>query len=151
MVLSAPENAELHAARGSVNGTFEKLLEAPGTYTVCLYNNHAAADGTAIGENDVTLYLSTRAGGSAAAGGGLATADDLSPIEERIRRLHHGIVSVRDLQDQMREQDIVRHRVTKSTRSWLLWFTVLAAVVLVAVSLWQILYLKSFFEVKRVV
>ena len=40
---------------------------------------------------------------------------------------------------------------TRSTRSRLLWFTVLEAVVLVAISLWQILYLKSFFEVKRVV
>ena len=32
-----------------------------------------------------------------------------------------------------------------------MWFTLLEAFVLVAVSLWQILYLKSFFEVKRVV
>ena len=40
---------------------------------------------------------------------------------------------------------------TRSTRSWLLYFTILEAVVLVAVSLWQILYLKSFFEVRRVV
>ena len=30
-------------------------------------------------------------------------------------------------------------------------FTIAEAVVLVAVSMWQILYLKSFFEVKRVV
>lgn len=40
---------------------------------------------------------------------------------------------------------------TTSTRRWILWFTVLEAIVLVAVSLWQILYLKSFFEVKRIV
>jgi hypothetical protein len=48
-------------------------------------------------------------------------------------------------------QDEARQRVTTSTRRWILWFTVLEAIVLVAVSLWQILYLKSFFEVKRVV
>ena len=40
---------------------------------------------------------------------------------------------------------------TRSVRSWLLYFTVIEALVLIAVSLWQILYLKSFFEVRRVV
>ena len=40
---------------------------------------------------------------------------------------------------------------SRSTKSWLLYFTLIEATVLVAVSLWQILYLRSFFEVKRVV
>eukprot|EP00967_Tisochrysis_lutea_P137000 scaffold245098_cov31-Tisochrysis_lutea.AAC.1 len=47
--------------------------------------------------------------------------------------------------------DEARQKMTTSTRRWLLWFTILEAFVLVAVSLWQILYLKSFFEVRRVV
>ncbi len=81
----------------------------------------------------------------------LARAEQLTPLEDRIKRLHFDLVSVRDLQDQMREADEQRFKVTSSTRRWLLWFTVLEALVLVAVSLWQILYLKSFFEVRRVV
>ena len=58
---------------------------------------------------------------------------------------------LRDLQDQMRAQDEQQYKLTRSTRSWLLYFTVIEAVVLVGTSFWQILYLKSFFEVKRVV
>ena len=48
-------------------------------------------------------------------------------------------------------QDETHDKMSRSTKSWLLYFTLLEAVVLVAVSLWQILYLRSFFEVKRVV
>jgi hypothetical protein len=81
----------------------------------------------------------------------LAKTEHLTPIEERIKDLHESMNAVRDMQDQMREQDEVHHKMTRSTRSRLLWFTVAEAVVLVAVSLWQILYLKSFFEIKRVV
>ena len=81
----------------------------------------------------------------------LAKTEHLSPIEERIKNLHESMNAVRDLQDQMREQDERHHQMTRSTRARLVWFTLLEAFVLVAVSLWQILYLKSFFEVKRVV
>merc|ERR1712086_1248001 len=81
----------------------------------------------------------------------LAKTEHLTPLEERIKDLHESMNAVRDLQDQIREQDEVHHKMTRSTRSRLLWFTVAEAVVLVAVSLWQILYLKSFFEIKRVV
>jgi hypothetical protein len=40
---------------------------------------------------------------------------------------------------------------TQSTRSWLLYLTLIEAAVLLGVTVWQNLYLKSFFEVKRVV
>lgn len=85
--------------------------------------------------------------------------------------------AVRDLQDQIREQDEAQSKMTRSTRcanrirthapvvslmsvagpnsrsgsSWLLYFTLIEAVVLFGVTAWQNLYLKSFFEVKRVV
>ena len=58
---------------------------------------------------------------------------------------------MRDLQDQMREQDEAQAKMTQSTRTWLLYFTLIEATVLVGVTVWQNLYLKSFFEVKRVV
>ena len=81
----------------------------------------------------------------------LAKTEHLTPIEERIKALHESMNAVRDLQDQMREQDEAQSRMTLSTRSWLLYLTVVEACVLAGVSAWQILYLKSFFEVRRVV
>ena len=66
-------------------------------------------------------------------------------------QLHESMNSVRDLQDQIREQDEVQSKMTRSTRSWLLYLTLVEAGVLFGVTVWQNLYLKSFFEVKRVV
>ena len=44
-------------------------------------------------------------------------------LEERIRSLHESMNAVRDLQDQMREQDERHHQMTRSTRARLVWFT----------------------------
>ena len=81
----------------------------------------------------------------------LAKTEHLSPIEERIKNLHESMNAVRDLQDEIRDQDEAQSKMTRSTRSWLLYFTLIEATVLVGVTVWQNLYLKSFFEVKRVV
>jgi hypothetical protein len=42
--------------------------------------------------------------GEASAGVALARAEQLTPLEDRIKSLHASMISVRDLQDQMREQ-----------------------------------------------
>ena len=81
----------------------------------------------------------------------LAKTEHLSPIEERVKNLHESMNAVRDLQDEIRDQDEAQSKMTRSTRSWLLYFTLIEATVLVGVTVWQNLYLKSFFEVKRVV
>ena len=57
----------------------------------------------------------------------LAKTEHLTPLEERIRSLHESMNAVRDLQDQMREQDERHHQMTRSTRARLVWFTLLEA------------------------
>ena len=51
----------------------------------------------------------------------------------------------------MSAQDEAQSKMTMSTRRWLLYFTAIEATILLSVTIWQNLYLKSFFEVKRVV
>ena len=135
------EKKKIKDEKNTAQGTITHLITEEAVHTLCLINSQNQT-------LDVKLTIHV---GPAHDIKGLATADDLAPIEERIKRLHKGIKSVRELQDQIREQDTFRNRVTRSTRAWLLWFSVLEAIVLIAISLWQILYLKSFFEVKRIV
>ena len=114
-----------------------------GIYAVCFSNTHSTEAAKAV-----TAKISV---GEPPDLIKLAKTEHLTPIEQRIKSLHESMNAVRDMQDQMREQDEAHHKMTRSTRSRLLWFTLAEAVVLVAVSGWQILYLKSFFEIKRVV
>jgi len=127
---------------GEKDGSFDYYATMEGMYTICFANEQpdAAARVTAkitVGDPPDLIQL--------------AKTEHLSPIEERIKSLHESMNAVRDLQDQMREQDEAQAKMTRSTRSWLLYFTLLEALILIGVTSWQNLYLKSFFEVKRVV
>ena len=73
------------------------------------------------------------------------------PTRLPLSQLHESMNMVRDLQDQIRTQDEAQAKMTSSTRTWLLYFTLLEMAIVFGVTVWQNLYLKSFFEVKRVV
>jgi len=75
----------------------------------------------------------------------------VAPIEREIRALANDLKAVKDEQEYIivREQ---KHRNTaESTNSRVKWWSVLQSIVLVVVVSWQVYYLKSFFEVKRVI
>eukprot|EP00320_Phaeocystis_rex_P014988 CAMPEP_0119083042 /NCGR_PEP_ID=MMETSP1178-20130426/124115_1 /TAXON_ID=33656 /ORGANISM="unid sp, Strain CCMP2000" /LENGTH=198 /DNA_ID=CAMNT_0007065867 /DNA_START=11 /DNA_END=607 /DNA_ORIENTATION=+ len=141
--VTSPSGDHVYAAEREMEGSFAFYTTNEGIYAVCFSNTHSGE-----AEKQVSAKISV---GEPPDLIKLAKTEHLTPIEERIKDLHESMNAVRDMQDQMREQDEVHHKMTRSTRSRLLWFTVAEAVVLVAVSLWQILYLKSFFEIKRVV
>ncbi|KAI6004068.1 COPII-coated vesicle protein [Pisolithus albus] len=78
-------------------------------------------------------------------------ADIVAPVEREIRSLAIGLLAVKDEQEYIvvRER---RHRDTaESTNDRVKWWSVLQAVVLFSVVAWQVYYLKSFFEVKRII
>lgn len=137
----SPEGSEVYSATGEAHGSFDYYATVEGVYQFCFKNpmgpTKEVVSKIHVGEPPDLIQL--------------AKTEHLTPIEERIKNLHESMNAVRDLQDQLAAQDELHHKMTRSTRSWLLYFTVLEAIVLVAVSLWQILYLRSFFEVKRVV
>ncbi|KAF8559069.1 supernatant protein factor, C-terminal domain-containing protein [Imleria badia] len=77
--------------------------------------------------------------------------DIVAPVEREIRSLAIGLLAVKDEQEYIvvREK---RHRDTaESTNDRVKWWSVLQAVVLFSVVAWQVYYLKSFFEVKRII
>ena len=135
----------VHSALGESLGSFAFHATEEGVHAICFANQKTMSP-----QEDKHVWAKISVGEPPDLVE-VARAEHLTPIEERIKRLHDSMITVRDLQDQMREQDETTHRVTRSTRSWLLWFSVLEACVLGAVSLWQILSLKPFFEVRRVV
>lgn len=138
----SPAGDEVYSASAEQSGSFDYYATASGTYSVCFSNAGESASREVhakieIGDPPDLIQL--------------AKTEHLSPIEERIKSLHESMIKVRDLQDQIKAQDEKQQKMTLSTRSWLLYLTVIEAAVLVATSAWQILHLRSFFEVKRVV
>ncbi|KAH8830214.1 COPII-coated vesicle protein [Flagelloscypha sp. PMI_526] len=81
----------------------------------------------------------------------LELADIIAPIEREIRKLSQGLTAVKDEQEYMVLREKVHRNTAESTNSRVKWWSILQSIILFAVVGWQVYYLKSFFEVKRVI
>ena len=77
---------------------------------------------------------------------GEGSLDALLDVSEE---LNEGLLTLTDHQAYMRRREEHHDEVLRSTRSRVLWWTVAETVALIALSLWQVLYIRAFFETKR--
>jgi len=136
--LADPENNALAKHTKQSTGSVSITAEKDGRHEYCFSNQMSSiADKTVSFNVHGIIYI---------------TDDDIvAPIEREIRSLAHGLTSVKDEQEYIvvRER---RHRNTaESTNTRVKWWSVLQAIVLFSVVGWQVYYLKSFFEVKRII
>jgi len=75
----------------------------------------------------------------------------VAPIEREIRTLAHGLTSVKDEQEYIVIRERTHRNTAESTNARVKWWSILQTAVLFSVVAWQVYYLKSFFEVKRVI
>ncbi|KAG6334381.1 hypothetical protein ID866_4702 [Astraeus odoratus] len=78
-------------------------------------------------------------------------ADIVAPVEREIRSLAIGLLAVKDEQEYIVVRERKHRDTAESTNDRVKWWSVLQGVVLFAVVAWQVYYLKSFFEVKRII
>lgn len=81
----------------------------------------------------------------------VARRGKLSPLEEKIIALSDGLETMQEQQRYLRARESVHSLTTQSTNSRVLWWSFIEAFVLVSMSLWQVYYLRNFFEVKRLI
>ncbi|KAF5363397.1 hypothetical protein D9756_000813 [Leucocoprinus leucothites] len=75
----------------------------------------------------------------------------VAPIEREIRNLAIGLTTVKDEQEYIVVRERVHRNTAESTNARVKWWSILQAIVIFAVVAWQVYYLKSFFEVKRII
>ncbi|KAG8721184.1 p24 complex component [Ceratobasidium sp. 394] len=75
----------------------------------------------------------------------------VAPIEREVRELAIGLQAVKDEQEYIVIRERVHRNTAESTNDRVKWWSIAQAVVLVAVCGFQVYYLQSFFEVKRVI
>jgi len=83
--------------------------------------------------------------------GDVAKREHLTPLENSIMQLTEGVSAVQAEQEYMKMREQAHRNTNESTNARLLWWSIFEALVLVAMSVWQVYYLRRFFEVKRVV
>ncbi|KAF7730585.1 p24 complex component [Apophysomyces ossiformis] len=79
------------------------------------------------------------------------TKEHIDPIEREIRELADSIFAIKSEQEYIIVRERQHRNTAESTNSRVKWWSLAQVALLIAVCFWQVIYLKRFFEVKRVV
>ncbi|KAI0306914.1 emp24/gp25L/p24 family/GOLD-domain-containing protein [Multifurca ochricompacta] len=121
-------------------GTASITAEKDGRYEFCFSNQMSSIADKIVSFNvHGVIYV------------GEGADEVVAPIEREIRALAHGLTSVKDEQEYIVVRERTHRNTAESTNSRVKWWSILQTVVLFSVVAWQVYYLKSFFEVKRVI
>ncbi|KAG0166258.1 p24 complex component [Apophysomyces sp. BC1034] len=77
--------------------------------------------------------------------------EQIDPIEREIRELADSIFAIKAEQEYIVARERQHRNTAESTNSRVKWWSLGQVALLIAVCFWQVIYLKRFFEVKRVV
>ncbi|RSH81533.1 p24 complex component [Saitozyma podzolica] len=118
-------------------GTFSLTAEVAGRYTYCFSNEMSTYARKVLSFN---------------VHGVLYVGDDehIAPVESEIRDLSSGLQMVKDEQAYLVVRERVHRNTAESTNSRVKWWAIVQTVILFSVCAWNVHYLKSWFEVKRV-
>ncbi|KAF5393553.1 hypothetical protein D9757_000273 [Collybiopsis confluens] len=136
--LADPDGGLLGKQVKQSTGTLSITAEKNGRFEYCFSNQMSA-----IADKIVSFNVH----------GIIYVGDDdvVAPIEREIRELAHGLTAVKDEQEYIVVREKTHRNTAESTNDRVKWWSILQAIVLFAVVGWQVYYLKSFFEVKRVI
>ncbi|KAF8897261.1 supernatant protein factor C-terminal domain-containing protein [Infundibulicybe gibba] len=137
--LSDPETRVLGKHVRQSTGSISITAEKNGRHEYCFSNQMSAIADKMVSFNvHGVIYVAE-------------DADVVAPIEREIRSLANGLTAVKDEQEYIVVREKTHRNTAESTNSRVKWWSILQAIVLFSVVAWQVYYLQSFFEVKRVI
>lgn len=123
----------------ATEGFFSFDAEIAGDYTMCISNGSEK-------ENDGVPRLVAFNFRAAAEG---ETDYQFVGLQSELTDLKEGLELLKDHQSYMNQREDVHKATLESVNTKVLCWTILEAIILVAMALWQTMYIRSFFEIKR--
>jgi len=145
--ITGPDGKEIYKGERESSGKYTFAAAMDGTYTYCFSNQMST-----MTPKVVMFSMDVATAPSPPAGMPTGTEDaDHNKLEEMVRELSTALTSVKHEQEYMEVRERIHRAINDNTNSRVVLWAVFEALVLVAMTLGQIYYLKRFFEVRRVV
>ncbi|CAG8705322.1 5785_t:CDS:2, partial [Ambispora leptoticha] len=139
LILDPADRAIEQHSRQST-GTYSLAAQLDGRYTYCFSNQFSTVTEKIVSFNvHGVVYVQGDDGSNS----------HTDPLEKEIRELADGLAAIRDEQEYIVIRERVHRDTAESTNDRVKWWSLFQFIVLVSVCLWQVFYLKRFFEVKR--
>jgi len=143
--IEGPDGGIVHSGERESNGKYTFAAHQEGTYKYCFSNKMSTMTPKIVMFN---MEL-----GDAPSEDETADGEETShnKLETMIKELSHALTGVKHEQEYMSVRDRIHRAINENTNSRVVMWSFFEALVLVAMTLGQVYYLKRFFEVRRVV
>jgi len=138
----SPSGIVLYARERDTEGRFSLHASEQGEHRLCFSNRMSTLT------PKVVSLVTTRAQREVPNTSSKAQFD---PLEDALRTLQAGVEHVKSEQHAFRLREQAHRNTSESTNASVMWCSFLEALVLIAISLWQVYNIRNFFEVKRVI
>ncbi|XP_058533255.1 transmembrane emp24 domain-containing protein 9-like [Ochotona princeps] len=144
-----PENKNLLARQYGPQGSFSFTSQSPGEHQICIHLESIRF--SLSNEDKLAVHLDMQLGEHTNDYVEFATKDKLSQLHLRVRQLVEQVAQIQKEQEYQRWREERFRQTSESTNQRVLWWSILQTLILVAVGVWQMRHLKSFFEAKKLV
>jgi len=142
-----PDQKTIHQGERESNGKYTFAAHMDGVYTYCFSNQMSTMTPKIVMFNMDIGEAPSEAGSEGEEG----EAASHNKLEDMIKELSTALSGVKHEQEYMQVRDRIHRSINENTNSRVVMWSFFEALVLVAMTLGQIYYLKRFFEVRRVV
>merc|ERR1712226_102889 len=146
--IEGPDGKVVHSGERESNGKYTFAAHMDGIYKYCFSNQMSTM-------TPKIVMFNMDIGEAPSEVGAGAVGDDGEPshhkLEDMIKELGTALTGVKHEQEYMSVRDRIHRAINENTNSRVVMWSFFEALVLVAMTLGQVYYLKRFFEVRRVV
>jgi hypothetical protein len=140
--VKGPDGRIIYQRRREQEGRYTFQAPLNGMYTVCFSNQMSSFSSKQI-SFDIDVGKETEKE--------TEKPEDLSPLETSISQLSNLLATVQSEQKYLKMREIRHKLTTDSTNTRVIWWNIFEAFAVVGMSVFQIYYLKRFFEDKRTI
>lgn len=146
--IKGPNDRIIFERRRETEGKFVFQTAMSGIYSFCFSNKMSTYTQKSV-SLDIDIGLSKDQKQTTTGGQDVAKPEHLTPLESSIQQLHDALVTIQNEQKYLKMREIRHRYTTESTNQRVIVWNAFEAITLVAMSLFQIYYLRRFFEDRR--
>ncbi|GLT96928.1 hypothetical protein SLE2022_145190 [Rubroshorea leprosula] len=144
--VTSPYGSNLHHEENVTHGQFAFTTQEAGNYLACFWlESHAA------GRKDVSVNIDWKTGIAAKDWESVARKEKIEGVELELRKLEGAVEAIHENLIYLKSREAEMRAVSETTNARVAWFSIMSLAICIVVSALQVLYLKRFFQKKKLI
>ncbi|KAG2320090.1 hypothetical protein Bca4012_053634 [Brassica carinata] len=144
--VTSPYGNNLHHSENVTHGEFAFTTKESGNYIACFW-----ADAKSHGNKDVSINVEWKTGIATKDWASIAKKEKLEGVELEIRKLEGAVEAIHENLIYLRNKEADMRTVSEKTNSRVAWCSMMSLGICIVVSGLQVVYLKHYFEKKKLI